>query len=294
MEIESITKKVKGMVFQKLGGIVLSSVDSLVISSFLGLTYLALYQNYYYFIYALNSVLSIIMASIIPVVGNCVVTDSVQKNYNDFKKYNFIYIWIVSWWSSCLLCLYQPTMRIWVGESRMFNNGMVILFSFYFFVHKWCDMLYVYQEAIGIWWETRFVPLLAALMNLVINLLLINLVGLPGILLSTIIAVVLVYDLGYAKILFITYFREMDCLNEYWRRQLLYLGTAVISAFSCFLACDLIIVNSPFLKLIANMCICIFIPNVVFCLCWSKSDEFIEAKKLVVKVINERINKNVC
>ena len=69
-ELHSIEKKVGGMVLQKIGGIVLTSVDTIVISAFLGLTSLALYQNYYYIITALFGFLTVIMQSIIAGVGN--------------------------------------------------------------------------------------------------------------------------------------------------------------------------------------------------------------------------------
>ena len=49
-EKKMIYKKVKALFFYKVGGVVLSSVDSIVISSFLGLTVLGKYNNYYYVI----------------------------------------------------------------------------------------------------------------------------------------------------------------------------------------------------------------------------------------------------
>lgn len=51
--VQDIWKKVKGMVCQKIGNVVLMSVDTLVISSFLGLHSLALYQNYYVILWGL-------------------------------------------------------------------------------------------------------------------------------------------------------------------------------------------------------------------------------------------------
>lgn len=44
--LAQIKEKVSGLIFQKIGGVVLISVDSIVISSFLGLTLLGKYNNY--------------------------------------------------------------------------------------------------------------------------------------------------------------------------------------------------------------------------------------------------------
>lgn len=286
-ELREIKKQVGGMVFQKIGGIVLSSVDTIVISAFLGLTSLGLYQNYYYIITSLFGFLSVIMHSIISVVGNCIAIDSVEKNYKAFKKFNLIYIWIVTWWTSCLLCLYQPFMKIWVGEKRMFGSEMVILFSIYFFVNKWCDMLYVYQEASGIWWETKFVPLAAAIVNLSVNILLVKKIGLPGILLSTIVSVIFIYNIGYAKVLFKTYFKSVKGLGKYWTRQCIYLCTALLVCIITMLFCNLFKFDNNVLKLISNGLICMIIPNIIMILCWFKFPEFNDSVILFKNIIEK-------
>jgi len=262
------------MVFQKIGGIVLSSAYTVVISAFLGLTSLALYQNYYCIIISLFEFLLVVMQSVISAVGNSVALESVDKNYSDFKKFNFIYIWIVSWSTACLLCLYQPFMEIWVKKVNMLGMEMVILFTVYFFVHKWCDMLYVYQEACGIWWETRFVPLIAAILNLTVNIALVQRIGLPGILISTIVAVIFIYVTGYAQVLFKTYFKSIHGLKSYWLRQGFYFFSAIIASLVAYFICDKIVVSNIVLKLILNGMVCIVVPNLILLALWFNLPEF--------------------
>ena len=291
-EKKDIEKKVGGMVFQKIGGIVLSSVDTIVISAFLGLTSLALYQNYNYIITALFGFLTVIMQSIIAGVGNSVASETVEKNFNDFKKFNFIYIWIVAWCTTCLLCLYQPFMKIWVGQDNMFGFEMVLLFALYFFAHKWCDMLYVYQEACGIWWETRLVPFAAAIMNLVVNIILVQIIGLPGILISTIVAVVFIYDTGYARVLFRTYFKPINHgLKKYWGRQAVYILSGTAASLITVFVCNLLPFTSSVVQLIINGIICIVLPNLLFILLWNKFPEFAYAKSMTTRVIGKIIRK---
>ena len=91
-ELFDIRKKTGGMIFQKVGSIVLKSADTIVISTFLGLTTLGIFQNYYYIITALFGLLSVLTDSIISSVGNSIAVDSVEKNYGDFKKFNYIYV----------------------------------------------------------------------------------------------------------------------------------------------------------------------------------------------------------
>ena len=291
-ELSSIKKLVGGMVFQKIGGIVLTSVDTIVISSFLGLTSLALYQNYHLIITSIFGFLSIIMQSIVASVGNSVALESIEKNYFDFRRFNFVYIWIVSCFSICLLCMYQPFMKLWVGEANMFDLEMVVLFAIYFFTHKWCDMLYVYQEASGIWWETKFVPLLASVVNLVINIVLVQIIGLPGIVISTIIAVVFIYDTGYSYVLFRTYFKSVNKgFIEYWKNQLKLLIVTVIVAFSVFFICQFVKVESNVINLIIVGCISFIFSNLFFIVVYHRTMEYRQSKAFFRKLLLKRIRE---
>lgn len=281
-ELKIIKKKVGGMVFQRIGGIVLSSVDTIVISTFLGLMQLALYQNYYYVFTAVNGFFAVLQQAMIPSVGNSVATNTVDKNYLDFKKFNLLYLWFVAWFSACLTCLYQPFMEIWVGKENMFDMSMVLLFAIYFFIYKWCDMLYIYQDACGLWWQTRYVPFLSSILNLLINIVLVNIIGLPGILISTIISIAFVYDIGYAKVIFNTYFKRIEHgLRFFWKRQFLYLLSTILVVAITYCICNSIKVTSPWLRFFVNGVTCVFLPNILLILLWHKLSELKGALNLL-------------
>lgn len=170
----------------------------------------------------------------------------------------------------------------------MLPDYMVFLFAIYFFVHKWCDMLYVYQEATGIWWETKFVPLTAAAVNLVVNLILVQVIGLAGILISTIVSVVFIYDVGYARVVFKSYFKEKGNLKEFTLNQIRYLLIAVIAAVVTIFACNRVVVESAVLKLILNGCICVVLPNLVLGLLGFRLEEFKDAAELGKRILNRK------
>ena len=90
-EIANIKEIVFGMVFQKIGSVVLSSVDSIVISAFLGLTILGKYNNYYYIVSALFGFMNVIVTSLVPSVGNSIQTQNIETNYKLFRTFSFIY-----------------------------------------------------------------------------------------------------------------------------------------------------------------------------------------------------------
>ena len=102
-EIKKINGRIKDMFTGKIGSIILNSADTIVISSFLGLTTLAVYQNYYFIITSIIGFIEIIITSIMAGLGNSFITDTKEKVYTDLKKFTFMYQWLIGICSCCLL-----------------------------------------------------------------------------------------------------------------------------------------------------------------------------------------------
>ena len=113
----SIFKKVVAILGAKLNTVVLNAADNVVMSAFLGLTVIAVYGNYYYIMSSIITFLAIIYSSMTAGLGNSLQTETLEKNYRDFERFSFMNSWLVGWCTVCLVCLYQPFMRIWVCGS---------------------------------------------------------------------------------------------------------------------------------------------------------------------------------
>ena len=131
-----INKQVKAIFINKVGDVARNSFDNIVLSSLLGLTVVAIYNNYYYIFSALYGIMLMISHSMQASVGNSVVKESIEKNYNDFIKFSFIYSWITGWATISMVSLYQPFMIIWMsGKSDMllsFGDMLLLCIYFYF------------------------------------------------------------------------------------------------------------------------------------------------------------------
>ena len=129
---KAIKQHVKGIALQNFCSTSRNSLDSIVISMFIGLTSIAMYSNYFYVMNSVHSILYLVPNSIRPTVGNSVASESVDKNFLDFSNMYFIYIWVTCVFATCLICLYQPFMQIWMGSELMFPFSTVVLFVIYF------------------------------------------------------------------------------------------------------------------------------------------------------------------
>lgn len=108
--------RIRDLFTSKIGAIIYDSADTIVISAFLGLTILAVYQNYFYILNAITGLITVVFSSCMAGIGNSIVIETKEKNYDDLNKFTFIICWGAGFCSVCLLCLYQPFMELWVGK----------------------------------------------------------------------------------------------------------------------------------------------------------------------------------
>ncbi len=288
-DMQAVVKKVKGLIFQKIGIVVNNSVDNVVISAFLGLEMIGIYGNYYYIFLAISGICAAMIDTLVPTIGNSVAVESKEKNYKDFYKCNFLYMWGIIWCSVCLLCLYQPFMKLWVGESLMLPSETIVLFAIYFFTFRMNNISGMYKQAAGIWWEGKFVPLIAACVNLLTNIILVQIIGLNGIILSTILSMTLVYFPYGSYVLFKNYFTYKGAWRKYMLKQLLYFGEFIIVAVITYNVCLLMVWDSV-LDIIYRAVVCLIVPNVVFVILNMKDTLLKECIGIVKKLI---VNQNV-
>jgi len=287
LQIKRINRRIRDLFTSKIGYVIYDSADTIVISSFLGLTMLAIYQNYFYILNSITGFISVIFTACTAGIGNSIVTETKEKNFDDLNKLTFIICWIAGFCSVCLLCLYQPFMELWVGKNYMLPFSAIICFVVYFFVRQINALLNLYKDASGMWHEDRFRPLMAALTNLILNVILVNLIGIYGILLSTVIAILFVGLPWLLHNLFTVIF-EKKYLIPYLKKILLYIIIAIVSCIvTCFI-CSMISFD-PLSTLLVRGSICIIVPNCIFYAFYRKKTEFKQVLLLVDAISKGKI-----
>ena len=285
--VKSINKRIKDLFTSKIGAVVLNSADTVVISAFLGLTVLAVYQNYYFILTSIIGIVTIIFRSCTAGIGNSIITESEEKNYNDLKKFTFLIAWIAGFCTCCFLCLYQPFMEIWVGKDLMLDFSAVICFCIYYFIYEINQLLNTFKDAAGIWHEDRFRPLVTALTNLGMNLIMVRFWGIYGVLLSTVLSTLCVGMPWLLHNLFTVLFAQ-ERAKSYLHNLFRYIVIVSFSCIFCYLICDF--VNLPLrLTLIIRAVICCLVPNIVYFIAYRKTQEFLQCLQLIDKVTKNKL-----
>lgn len=277
-QVDAINRRIRDLFTSKLGGIIVNSADTIVISAFLGLTVLAVYQNYFYLLTAIIGFVSIIFSACTAGIGNSLIVESQEKNFNDLKKLTFIIAWIAGFCSCCFLNLYQPFMEIWAGNRLMLEYAAVICFVVYYFIFEINQLLNLYKDAAGIWHADRFRPLATAIANLTMNLVMVQFWGIYGVLLSTVLSMLFVGMPWLFHNLFTTIFD---------RKQLpAYLGKVLLYTAVSFLVCAVSVFICSYISwgkwptLIIRLIVCMILPNVLFCIIYHGMKEYRESLAL--------------
>ena len=266
---ENIRKKLGGLFGTKLNAIVVNQADSIIISAFLGLTFLTQYGNYYYILNTICGFVMMAFASMTASIGNKIASDSIEEVFQLFKNLNFANNWIVGWCSICLLCLYHPFMLLWVGENLTLPVIMSVLMAVYFYIYQIQRTLLTFKDAGGLWYEDRFRPYVSMTLNVISNLILVQMIGIYGIVLSTILAFLLSVP-WCNHVVFTKLFHQSSTKNllKMAGNTTITSLIAIITYFFCSL-CPISV-----LGILIRLLICGVIPNMLYYVVFRKTKEF--------------------
>lgn len=277
-----ITKNIGALALQKIGNTVSISLDSIVISAFLGLSVVAIYGNYYYVVSAVAMFVNLIYSAITASIGNSIVTETAEKNLSDLRKFSFLNTWLVGWCCVCFLCLFQDFMSVWMGENLLFEISTVLLLILRFYFEQIRKVVLTYKDAAGMWWADKWKPLVGCMVNLVLNIVLVKFIGVAGVMLSTIISYAFIEIPWETHVLFKKFFKQNEI--TYYLETLITSATMLIAGTVTYYICSLISVNYV-LAIMIKLGICALVPNILFVVLNLKNKEFKNAVIFIRHVI---------
>ncbi len=277
---QDIRQRVQGAFLSKLCMVSRNAFDSIVASMFLGLTVTAMYNNYYYVMHGVNVMLSVIPASFLGGVGNHVAVKSVEENFIELKKLDFLYMWISGWCTVCFVCLFQPFMQWWMGEEMMLPEPVMILFCLYFYLLSAGDMRSVYSSANGLWWQHRRRSVAEAAANLILNFILGRFFGIYGILTATILTIFVCNFVWGVRIVFKHYF-QLFRLKEYYGCHIKYALATCVLCILTYNVCAWLPCGQVMGGLLLRALVCVVLPNIGYALIYGRTDMFWQVRQMV-------------
>ena len=83
-------------------------------------------------------------------------------------------------------------MKIWMGDKLLLSVPTVFCIVACFYIKMIRRPVMTFKDAAGMWWADKYKPLAGCIVNLIFNVLLVKVIGVAGVVISTIISYALV------------------------------------------------------------------------------------------------------
>ncbi|MEF9985343.1 MAG: polysaccharide transporter [Bacilli bacterium] len=262
--VKDIISKIKALFLHKIAGFVVKSTDNILITKIFGLVFVGLYSNYNLIINSLNTLIMQMFSVITSSVGNLLVAESKQIQFDNYKNIQFINNWIACFTSTCLFVIIDSFVVIWIGEKYVidFNVLIALIISHYLFIIRCTPS--TFKEAAGIFYEDRYIPILEASINLILSIVFANLFGLVGIFIGTICSQLLLHLYSYPKYVYKKILNGK--YSEYLKHFLKYFVTFLFCITITYKISTLIVFKNLYYELLKNILLSLVLPNIIFIL----------------------------
>ena len=286
--IREIKKKVYAIAISKIRNVSRNSFDSVVISSFVGLSILTLYQNYYQVMLLPNVLLAVIHGSVAPSLGNGFALESKDSNYGVVKLYAFLVFAFSAVAVSCLVCLFQPFITLWLGKDYLLDGSVVWIFAVYFQLLVIADIAVLLREVTGIWWQGRYVAVAETAANLILSVILVQFVGYIGVIIATIISILCINIPFEFYYVFKNFYKEK--LGEFLFQQCYYVILAFAIGIISYVICGFIQMEG-IIGFGCKLCSAVAIPCFLLLVTQYKNEYVRKALRYIKIKVSDKVQK---
>ena len=206
---KKISKDLLDLFWHKIGGLIVFNTDYIIISKFISLTMVGIYSSYLMIVNIIGTLISIVTNVISPKIGNFIANNSKESTYKLWKNINIIFIFVGVFSTYSTYKLINSFIYLWLGKEYILPNITVILIMINLFIQSTRIITEIFKSGSGFFNDIHL-PLIESILNLSLSLILVNYIGIKGVIIGTIASnVVIIY---FAKPILV--FKV--CFNKNW------------------------------------------------------------------------------
>lgn len=284
-----LNKKVKAMFLHKIGSKLVTSTDNMIITKFISLSITGVFNSYNMVINSFKGIITIAISAITASIGNLLATSDEKKAYTIHKNLFFINFWVVSFVTISLYNTLNQFVLLWLGENIYIDNLtlIILLINFYFVLMR--GSVERFKEGAGMYEQDKYAPLVEAIINLSASIILVNIIGLPGVFIGTLISNILV--IFWIKPMIVYKYVFKIKVIEYFKMYFKYFGIAIIPLIITIIATNSLKKDNNLISFIINCLINIVVINSIYIIIFRKRNEYIYFKNIILNGIEKSKNK---
>ena len=240
---KEVTKNVKAMFMHRIGGVLVNTADSIIISAFIGVAILGKYSNYTITMSAMVSVLVLCFQPLTSVIGHmCVEEDKehVQKYANFFHTFNFILgiIFFLGYYA-----VIDNFVDIFFGANLEMAKSVSFVITLNYFIQFMRQSVLLFRDATGTFYYDRWKPLIEGTVNVVLSIVFVLVFpkeyNVVGVIVATIITNVFICHIVEPHVLY--KYALQKSTKDYYLRNYIYIaifGIALIGLHYCMISSE--------------------------------------------------------
>lgn len=261
-DIDRIKQDVYALFIRRVGGVVLASADNIIINAFISLTMVGIYSNYVLIVNSVQGITTLMMTAMTASIGNFIATQTKNESEKAFELYSYITYLLYGICSVCFILLVNRFVEILWGEDYLLSKFALYLIVLNFFLYGFQSAINTFRDTTGLFVQGKYRSCFSASVNIIFSILLVNQMGIEGVILGTILSRLLI-SVWYDPYILYKYFFKKSSVR-YFGRLCLFL----IIVFSTCTFMDYITSSIPstiwgfFGCLIISVCsiVCMVIP----------------------------------
>ena len=274
-QVDDVTKKrlisdTKALMMHKVGSIAVYQTDNLITSAFVNLATVGLYSNYELIANSLRQLITSMTEGMKASIGNYNASEGPEKRLAFFKKYDLLLHLINSFCTVSMFCLFNPFIGLFFGKKYLFDMPLVLIISIAFYVRGMRVSFNTIKETCGIFRPDRYKPLFEAGGNVVLSIILVKLIGFPGVILGTIITTLLIC---YPIEVYVTCKYAFESGVALYYKMLLKNSVLLTLQLALTYGLCLLLPGDGFLNLLLRAVVCLILPNALNLLFYWRTEE---------------------
>lgn len=234
-----IFKDAGALMCHKLGATVVSNTDSIILSKFVGLASVGIYSNYTLLVKALEMFLRQALGGFTASFGNAAVKLSKDEYHTAFRRMQFVTLAVSGWASASFCVLADGFVKLWIGDEMVFARIVTIILSINFYMITSRLNADTNISATGLFVKDKPRPIIEAVLNLVISIILVMKYEIAGVFLGTILSSALTVTWRVPYILYRDAFQRS--VWGYWGKYALHTAFTALSVYLGFMVADRVI-----------------------------------------------------
>ncbi len=281
-EKREIVKNVKAMFCHKIGDYCINGTSSLIIGKFVNIAAVGMFTNYLTLLNAVKPVATACFGNMTAGIGNLVATSSRERVHEVFLEINFLSCALFGLISVGFCVCANNIVAVWLGGEYILDFSVVALIAIDLYLYGMRQAPFLFRNGAGLFYNDRISPLIQAIANLVIGLIMVQYWGMAGVFFGTVVSGLAAPCWIRPFVLYRDYFGLP--FRQYAGKYLLYAITVGIpGAISVYLFDDVLMLPLNWSSLAIRMFGCCFL----FLSCLAFLSIFLpERKLLTVRISN--------